>query len=106
MAANVGTAITNPSTGTSHRFEHSFTELYDWDLARYQTDYMLYQWHTPRTLVEYHMCALSVAIRDKQDWYLKFRDDAIRNKWTAEIQDQQQSLHPSLQLTDTMVYGS
>ena len=52
------------------------------------------------------MCALSVAIRDKQDWYLKLRNDAIRDKWTAEIQDQQQSLHPSLQLTDTMVYGS
>ena len=104
MATNTGTANTNQLTAPQ-RFEHPFTELYDWDRARYQPDHILHSRHTPRTLVEYRMCALSAAIRDKQDWHVKFRDGAIREKWKEEIQDQQRSLHPSLQLTDNMVRG-
>ena len=105
MAATINNIIPDVST-TRRRFEHPFTELYDWDRARYQPDHTLHSRHSPRTLIEYRMCALSAAIRDKKDWYLKFRDDAIRETWKREIKGQQQGLHPSLQLTDNMVCHS
>ncbi|KAH9839182.1 uncharacterized protein C8Q71DRAFT_795498 [Rhodofomes roseus] len=60
--------------------------------------------HVPRTLVEYRMCALSAAIRDKPEWYNKFRNEAIRANWKEEIQEQQEVLiHRSQQLTDNMI---
>ena len=49
------------------------------------------------------MCALSAAIRAKSEWWVKFRDEKVRAKWTEENKDQQQNIHRSLQMTDNMV---
>lgn len=60
---------------------------------------------TPRTLIELRMCALSAAIREKPEWWVKCRDKIIQAKWREEIKEQQKDLHRSLQLTDNMVRG-
>ncbi|EIN07905.1 hypothetical protein PUNSTDRAFT_53245 [Punctularia strigosozonata HHB-11173 SS5] len=57
----------------------------------------------PRTLIELRMCALSATIREKPEWYNKFRDAKIQEKWRKEIQEQQADLHDSQKLTSNMV---
>ncbi|KAH9926105.1 uncharacterized protein B0H18DRAFT_1119010 [Fomitopsis serialis] len=99
MAANTTGTHAN-DLNESQRYEHPFTEQYEWDNARHDPNLKK---HVPRTLIEYRMCALSAAIRDKPDWHIKFRDEAIREEWKKEIREQQVQMHPSLQLTENMI---
>ncbi|KAH9914456.1 uncharacterized protein B0H18DRAFT_125990 [Fomitopsis serialis] len=85
----------------SQRYEHPFTLQGDWE-ARHVPNSPLKK-HVPRTLIEYRMCALSAAIRDKPDWHIKFHDETIREKWKKEIREQQVQMHPCLQLTENMI---
>jgi hypothetical protein len=85
-----------------HRYLHPFTEVDDTDpvlsFGLRHSDK-----EDPRGLVELRMCALSAAIREKPQWYTKFRDVKIQDKWRVEIEQQQQGLHEGLQLTSKMV---
>ena len=87
------------------RFKHPFTKCAEWEYHRLDDDDPTEK-DTPRTLIELRMCALSAAIREKPEWWVKFRDETIRAKWREEIMEQQKDLHRSLQLTDNMVRGS
>ena len=91
----------NESLGRK-RYKHPFTvdgdRQYLWAEDDDPTDK-----DTPRTLVELRMCALSAAIRAKLEWWVKFRDENVRAKWTEEIKEQQKNIHRSLQMTDNMV---
>ena len=94
----------HPSDTASKRFKHPFTECRDWEYYRLDDDDPTDK-DTPRTLIELRMCALSAAIREKPEWWVKFRDEAIQAKWREEIKEQQKDLHRSLQLTENMVCG-
>jgi hypothetical protein len=90
------------SMGSKGRYRHPFTKVaesgwYAWD------DVGNYEKEDPRTLVELRMCALSAAIREKPQWYTKFRDIKIQENWRMEIEQQQRGLHDSLKLTPNMV---
>jgi hypothetical protein len=84
-----------------HRYRHPFTEVE-------QTDDILSfglrhsDKEDPRGLVELRMCALSATIREKPQWYTKFRDVKIQGKWRMEIEQQQHGLHDGLKLTSNM----
>jgi len=39
-------------------------------------------------LVEYRMCSLSATLRNKPQWWVKFKDEAIVAKWRMEAIDQ------------------
>jgi hypothetical protein len=81
------------------RYRHPFTEVEGPDPTPW-SDYS--EKEEPRALVELRMCALSAAIREKPQWYTKFRDAKIQNKWRLEVEQQQQGLHDSLKLTPNM----
>jgi hypothetical protein len=84
------------------RYRHPFTEA---EVGEYYefNDAGDYEKEDPRTLVELRMCALSATIREKPQWYNKFRDNKIQEKWRMEIEQQQEGLHDSLKLTSDMV---
>lgn len=42
-------------------------------------------------------------MRAKPEWWVRFRDEKVREKWTEEIKEQQKDMHRSLQLTNNMV---
>ncbi|KAH9914475.1 uncharacterized protein B0H18DRAFT_1097137 [Fomitopsis serialis] len=46
---------------------------------------------------------LSAAIREKPEWWVKFRDENVQAKWRNEIREQQKDLRRCLQLTDNMI---
>ena len=104
MSASVSGS--SPSlTGDSkkaRRYKHPFTLEGEWEYYAEDEDDPTDK-DTPRTLVELRMCALSAAIRSKPEWWVKYRDENIRAKWTQEIKEQQKDIHRSLQLTDNMV---
>ena len=93
-----------PASGAlkGSRFKHPFTVEGEWQYYAEDEDDPTDK-DTPRTLVELRMCALSAAIRSKSQWWMKFRDEEVREKWTKEIKEQQKDIHRSLQLTDNMV---
>lgn len=93
-----------PSADTAKRFKHPFTECREWVYYDDDDDDPTEK-DTPRTLIELRMCALSAAIREKPEWWVKCRDKIIQAKWREEIKEQQKDLHRSLQLTDNMVRG-
>jgi hypothetical protein len=67
------------------RYRHPFTKA-EWS-PWYQIDHQEpSEKESPRTLVELRMCALSAAIREKPQWYTKFRDIKIQEKWRTEIE--------------------
>ena len=89
-------------TGAPKRYRHPFTERIE-DFDNYGTRHDdPTDKDTPRTLVELRMCALSAAIREKPDWWVKFQDEQVRAKWEEETKLHQKDLHPSLQLTANM----
>ncbi|KAH9914463.1 uncharacterized protein B0H18DRAFT_959787 [Fomitopsis serialis] len=85
------------------RYKHPFTENEDWAYYAGNDDDPTEK-DTPRTLAELRMCALSAAIRQKPEWWVKFRDENVQTKWTEEIKEQQKDMHRSLQLTDNMIH--
>lgn len=95
-------SATHEDADMPNRFKHPFTESQGWVYYRPDDDDPADK-DTPLTLIEIRMCALSAAIREKPEWWVKFRDEAIRAKWREEIKEQQKDLHRSLQLTDDMV---
>ena len=107
MASNNSVSATQDaqaSADTARRFNHPFTECREWEYYLLDDDDPIDK-DTPRTLIELRMCALSAAIREKPEWWVKFRDETIRAKWREETQEQQKEMHRSLQLTDNMVRG-
>ncbi|KAH9914472.1 uncharacterized protein B0H18DRAFT_126498 [Fomitopsis serialis] len=103
MPASVGNETSlEPSAREPQRYKHPFTEDGEWEYYEDEDEDPTDK-DTPRTLVELRMCALSAAIREKPEWWVKFRDAEVRAKWSEEIKEQQRGLHRSLQLTDNMV---
>jgi len=91
-----------PAIQTTKRYMHPFTENLEWDYYTMEYDDPADK-DTPRTLIELRMCALSAAIREKPEWWVKFRDENVQAKWSKEIKEQHKDLRRSLQLTDNMV---
>ncbi|KAH9926103.1 uncharacterized protein B0H18DRAFT_1119008 [Fomitopsis serialis] len=57
----------------------------------------------PRTLAELRMCALSASIRERPQWYVKYRDADIRRKWAVQACEQEKDVHVSQRLTENMI---
>ncbi|KAH9914461.1 uncharacterized protein B0H18DRAFT_1215946 [Fomitopsis serialis] len=92
-----------PAASVLKRYKHPFTGNGDWQYYASKDDDPTEK-DTPRTLAELRMCALSAAIRQKPEWWVKFRDEEVQAKWTEEIKEQQKDMHRSLQLTDNMIH--
>ncbi|KAH9842495.1 uncharacterized protein C8Q71DRAFT_720034 [Rhodofomes roseus] len=103
MTSSDGNAQSSPADALK-RYKHPFTEDGEWQYYATKDDDPTDR-DTPRTLIELRMCALSAAIREKPEWWVKFRDEKVQAKWRQEIkvQEQQQGLHRSLQLTENMI---
>ena len=54
-------------------------------------------------LVELRMYQLSATIREKPEWWRKFKDPEIRKKWFEEAKAQQAEVEERWRLTDNMV---
>ncbi|KAL1712388.1 hypothetical protein EV715DRAFT_297130, partial [Schizophyllum commune] len=57
----------------------------------------------PRALVELRMYQLSATIREKPEWWRKFKDPEIRKKWFEEAKAQQAEVEDRWRLTDNMI---
>ncbi|GAA5914460.1 hypothetical protein JCM6882_003025 [Rhodosporidiobolus microsporus] len=57
------------------------------DVSDGYTDEAIDHLEPPYTLQEIDMQALSYAIRSKPEWWNKYRDAAIREKWVKEVQE-------------------
>ncbi|KAL1705603.1 hypothetical protein EV121DRAFT_290271 [Schizophyllum commune] len=57
----------------------------------------------PRALVELRMYQLSATIREKPEWWRKFKDPEIRKKWFEEAKAQQAEVEERWRLTDKMI---
>jgi hypothetical protein len=49
------------------------------------------------------MCALSNAIREKNNWWVKIKHPTIVGKWRAEALEQQRDVPEHLKITEAMV---